>query len=314
VIKYLAILFLLPIALLSVAQDDPANRPLAEKQIANLYNGTLIVRLKFNERSIAAYRDAGQEKLADRLEKENRLNNLQLMKAFLEEFNFCRILFINSSNSKSVIEHAPYIFLDGRLNIDSSIKLADNNFLFAEYGEAMSNDRMSDQSFVVRKTQESSSPAATSAIVILDSAFEQLREPFPYYANIGVIESFVNTSNGNGATSPEDSKQAQTDTSQKSNNGPEAAARVLPQKPEKHETPVSKNAKNIYAGAVRRLNHRFIEFFIQVLKKKGQKVSDDPAEWAVRNPNINTPKMLNEVNAELYKLEKHEKFEKPKGY
>lgn len=164
-----------------VIKDTTTNRKLAEKQIAALRNGTLVVRLKTNDRSIKAYRDAGQTKLADKLAGEQRERNLHLMRAFLLQFDFCDVLFIKATDTKLLQAGNQRIFLNGRLEIDSNIKLLKTNYLFAEYGDVKSNERVNEYKYDVKHTRESNTPTTTSALVILDTGLAQLQEPFPFY-------------------------------------------------------------------------------------------------------------------------------------
>src|SRR5580704_6746371 len=104
------------------AQDTLlGNKALAEQQIGQLHDGVLVVRLKTYGKSIAAYRASGQNKLADKLEKNYRITNLFLMKAYLKILDFYRVLFIKADDSRKLVAHEPYIFLNEKLEVDSSI-------------------------------------------------------------------------------------------------------------------------------------------------------------------------------------------------
>lgn len=162
-------------------KDSTTNRSLAEKQIDLLHNGTLVVRLKWNERSIQAYRNAGQTKLADKLENEQRERNLHLMRAFLMQFDFCDVLFIKANDAKLLQAGNQAVFLNGRLEVDTNIKLTRPGYLYAEYGTLRTNERVNEYKYDVKHTKESNTPSTSAALIILDTGLAQLQEPFPFY-------------------------------------------------------------------------------------------------------------------------------------
>jgi len=285
----------LAIALLSLsslvcpAQDSLlSNKALAEQQIQQLHEGTLVVRLKTYGRSIAAYRTSGKNKLADRLEKQYRIINLFLMKAFLENVNFCKVLFIRADDSRKLVARQPYIFLNEHLKIDSSVAPPTGPVFLAEFGEVMSNDRSSDNSFVVKHTEETSSGGSSSAIFISDTTFTQLKEPFPFYSLVSVVdEALPGIAPGvNGAPADTASWHMQIGLSDK------AKTRV---------NPIWK--KDIYERAVKHLNKELIDYYCKVNKKHGKYVSDDLMLWDQKNPNPNIDSRLQLLIEEITKLQ-----------
>jgi hypothetical protein len=166
----------------------PANRETAENQIMQLRKGTLVVRLKTNSKSIAAYRAAGKNKLADKLENENRQRNLYFMLAFVNQFTFCPVVFIEAGNTPQLRHHDKNIYLDGRLHVDSTIQGPKGYYLLAEFGQAQQTEEGSDP----RHSQVSSTPGTSAALVICDSDLNQLKEPFPYSTDM--VFAKLNTS------------------------------------------------------------------------------------------------------------------------
>jgi hypothetical protein len=257
------------------AQDTlPTNKALAATQINQLHDGTLVVRLKTYSKSVAAYRASGKNKLADKLERNYRIINLFLMKAFLENFFFCKVLFIKAEDSRKLVGHQPYIYLNEKLQTDSTISPPAGPVFIAEFGELMSNDRTSDKSFVVKHTEETSSGGSTSAIFISDTTFTQLKEPFPFYALVSVVDEAL------PALAP-GANGAPVDTS---------AWRMEGTSPKGKVNAIWK--KDIYNRPVKHLNKELIKYYIKVNKGSGKYISDDVMEWEHKNPNQNVDTRL----------------------
>ena len=181
---------LLITCLLAHAQDSlfrrsPTNAYAAAEQIKALKKGALVVRLKTNDKSLEAYRKAGQNELADKIVAERQVLNQKIVDAFKYYFTFCPVYFIYAKNTDALLKREPNIFLDPQLKPDTSIKLKDDFFLIAEYGSYTSNERVDEYHYSgVYKTEPSNSTASTSALVILDTTLTQLQEPFPFYVPV----------------------------------------------------------------------------------------------------------------------------------
>lgn len=292
--SFFAIALFSLVSLIGPAQDTLlTNKALADEQIQQLHGGTLVVRLKTYGRSIAAYRTSGKNKLADKLEKNYRIINLFLMKAFLENLNFCKVLFIRADDSRKLVAHQPYIFLNERLKVDSSIAPPAGPVFMAEFGEVMSNDRSSDKGFVVKHTEETASGGSSSAIFISDTTFTQLKEPFPFYSLVSVVdEALPGIAPGiNGAPADTTTWQMQNGLSEKTR------TRI---------NPIWK--KDIYERAVKHLNKQLVEYFCKVNKKQGKYVNDDMSLWDQKNPNLNVDARLKELIDEITKLQDTERI------
>ncbi len=164
------------------AQTTSTNRTIATQQIRDLKNGALIVRLKTNDRSIAAYRNSGRTELADKLTEENKIQNQKLLDAFKGFFDFCKVYFIYAKNTNALLQNQQNIFLNDTLAIDTTIKLTEKHFLIAEYGTITANVRTDEYHYKgVYHTEPSASASSTSVIFISDTSLKQLREPFPFY-------------------------------------------------------------------------------------------------------------------------------------
>ncbi len=150
-----------------------------EKQllIYNLKNEhtTLLVRLRGNSKSLAAYESAGQTEIVKRMKYELRKEHHNLISAF-SKFKFCKVLFFHSEDSKKLIagEHQG-IFLNANLEKDPSIVLTTEDFALIDVGP-------------VRKPTEEGkieSPTGISrALVVKDKELKPIGDPFPYYENL----------------------------------------------------------------------------------------------------------------------------------
>jgi len=160
----------------------PTNQYLAAEEIKGLKHGALVVRLKTSDKSVDAYRKAGQEELAQKITAQREAENLKIAEAFKYYFKFCKVYFIYAKNTEALLKGKPGIFLNDALQPDTTIKLTESYFLIAEYGSYTQNERTDDYHYSgVYKTEPSTSTASTSALVILDTKLNQLQEPFPFF-------------------------------------------------------------------------------------------------------------------------------------
>jgi hypothetical protein len=165
----------------SIPTRVSSNRFYAAQEIKALKRGALVVRLKTNDKSVDAYRKAGQNNIADKIVADRLAMNLKIMDAFKYNFTFCKVYFIYAKNTDALLKHQPNIFLNSQLQPDSSIHMKEDYFLIAEYGSFTSNERVDDYHYSgVYHTEPSSSTASTSALVMLDTTLTQLQEPFPF--------------------------------------------------------------------------------------------------------------------------------------
>jgi len=171
--------------LICSAQQTSTNRTLAYLQLKDMKEGVLVVRLKTNDRSVQAYRNAGRNDIADRIVRDQKNQNIKIVKAFRQYFNFCPVYFIHSRHTDSLKQGSNRYFLTDSLTVDTSIRKKDGPYFIAEYGTLMANLRSDEYHYsAVNKTESSSTATTTSAILIMDTALNQLREPFPFYQTV----------------------------------------------------------------------------------------------------------------------------------
>lgn len=190
----ISILFLF-VAATSFAQESEEyknDRLKSLAQIQELRDGALVLRLNLHKKNADLYRQAGNIKLADRLEKELREQNELLALTFLDEsFNFCKVYVIDASNYGRVVngEESGY-FLNRFLKVDSTIKLTEKNVFFIEVGNVYEVVRK-EGSFV--QSEVSSTPVIQNALVMKDKYMNQLIKPFPFNVPLdGIYLDFSN--------------------------------------------------------------------------------------------------------------------------
>lgn len=167
----------------ALAQIDslPSDKDLAKKHIDELRNGgALVVRLKARTKAINAYRASGDVSIANRMQEEDEKLNKKIVEAFVNEFRFCPFYFIYANQSRDLVKGNKVVFLNAKLNADSTIVFNHANFLFVDYGTSMLNESSSSYNYTIGNTTEGSTPGSSQAYVILDKEFAQLHNPFPY--------------------------------------------------------------------------------------------------------------------------------------
>ncbi len=155
----------------------------AKAQIISLKNGgALLVRLKTNANTIKRLKAAGSMDLATQVERETRVNNKAIIRAYSNEFKFCAVYFFNSDCSDSV-KHKSLtgIFVDSNLVVNSSIVCNAPFYLVAEQGTIYDSSLGLVSEAQASKASEKGTPAKEVFMVIKNRFFIQLNKPFPYY-------------------------------------------------------------------------------------------------------------------------------------
>lgn len=165
----------------------------AEEQIKNLKNGTLLVRLKTSEPKINALIKMGDLEEASKIKKAQDIENKKIVAAFKNNFNFCKTVFFFSNNSDNVRKgNCENIFLNDSLIIDE-FKFVDTSksIFIAEFG-TIEQDTLKhlsiysyepDGDWSVKKVSNyyGGPDFGFDALIIRDKNFVQLSKPFPYY-------------------------------------------------------------------------------------------------------------------------------------
>lgn len=171
----------------------------AHNEINDLHEGTLLVRLKTAENTIAAYEKTGLHSKADDTRLAQLEDNRQTIKAFRKHYKFSKVAFFYSTDSKKIKnQQFEGVFLNDSLQKDPSITI--NNAKTCIIGEfdVVEADTLKhigipyyDQGDNKLEDTFFGTPGDFSftALVIRDNNFIQLRDPFPYYVS-AVGEAF----------------------------------------------------------------------------------------------------------------------------
>lgn len=150
-------------------------------QINELKEGAVVVRLKNNKLLLDQLKKAGKEDMAERKVLEQYAINKNTMMAYKDFLVFCKVYFIYSNSSDSLLNGARSgIFLDTNLNIDPSIRMQENFYLLAErdYGYNSSIGFVKEDS--ARTITEKGNAVRQMSVVLKNKYGHQLKSPFPY--------------------------------------------------------------------------------------------------------------------------------------
>jgi hypothetical protein len=187
--------------------DSAKERDRTSQTLRDLKNGAVIIRLKTGSKSIDAYRKAGQNDVADRIEAEHQKQNQKMFWAFTENFLFCDVYFIYANETDAFLGGKRGLFLNQQLQHDSSIVFEGTNFVFCEYGSVQPFSKFSDyekpkvgtpgndnagKSFGDGPVQTATSPATTSGLFFSDRELKQFNRPFPFVESV-YFDNFVPT-------------------------------------------------------------------------------------------------------------------------
>lgn len=150
-------------------------------QINKLKEGALVVRLKTNSLLIEALRSSGKDKLAREKELETFAINKNTMFAYMDKLTFCKVYFIYSNFSDSLLHGArDGIFLDTNLCVDPAIHMNEDFYLLAErdYGYNSSIGFVPEDS--AAKCVESGNGVKIMAVVLKNKYGHQLKSPMAW--------------------------------------------------------------------------------------------------------------------------------------
>ena len=164
----------------------------SKRQIQDLKNGILLVRLHKNQKSIDAMKRVGKYKKAKKAELKQWKRNTDITLGFVNNFDFCEFYFFYGENTDNVkSENYKNIFLDKDLNIDSTIVIDKNKPIFiaefnfldedtAKYFSEITYRQNDKGQMVAIENYYTGSSMSFQDLVIKDSTFMQLQRPFPY--------------------------------------------------------------------------------------------------------------------------------------
>ncbi len=188
--KNLTLLFAIFILMLSHSNSFGQKREKAEAYEDALIHhqemkkGALLVRLKTQENKIKALKERGNTIEAANIEFNQHQENKEIIAAFKENFNFCKVYFFYSSDTKLVKKKQleQVTFLGDSLEKIDTPKIT--TFYTAEFGNV-------DNTKQTQNSSEISSSLGFAALYIMTDQFVQLKQPFPYYSKLRGIVPIV---------------------------------------------------------------------------------------------------------------------------
>lgn len=167
-------------------------RVVASWQISQLVSGALVVRLRTNKKVIDALYESGNHKLAENKKAEQYLINKNIQSAFKNRFTFCKVYFIYSHSSDSLLNGIRKgIFLDSNLIPDPKIEMKENFYLLAERDYVYNSSIGFVKEDTARFMKESGTPVREMGFVIKNKYGHQLKGPFPYYVKDKTISDLL---------------------------------------------------------------------------------------------------------------------------
>ena len=163
-------------------------------QINELKTGALVVRLKTNRRSIQAFLNLRDSIKAKEKLMETFIMNKNTMKAYLNNLNFCKLYFMYSNASDSLLNGTRQgIFLDTNLCIDPNISMTENFYLLAERDYIYNSSIGFLPEDSAKLAKESGNPVREMGVTVKNKYGHQLKSPFPYYVKSNVLNMVTAT-------------------------------------------------------------------------------------------------------------------------
>jgi hypothetical protein len=194
----------------TTASINPTNAQMARGIIKDMRTRGLIVRLNHHRTKINNYRKAGYSKLADELEQKYSQENNQIIRAFVIEFTFCPVYFMDDDNSQ-LLARDTLVAMAYSLDHDTVIPIQHDSFWVMDYGSGLQNvighssSNMKDGWKDIMRTVPSQTPSSWSnGLIVKDHHFDQLQAPFPWVTFVvlgnDVDEGTVSYKHNQGST------------------------------------------------------------------------------------------------------------------
>jgi len=179
---YRLFLFCLLMALLPVScQSVRQKRILAYEQLSELeQKGIILVRLKQMANKLKAIEEAGKGERAEKLEGEVLNRQARMLTMFRAHFTFCPVYFFFADQSGALRDgHWDRVtFLDVEGDYVDGDSLYGRPYLVAEFGRVYETQIL--ESNPEGEERFSAGMAGKDGLVLKDSNFVQLEDPYPY--------------------------------------------------------------------------------------------------------------------------------------
>lgn len=155
---------------------------IAAWQINQLKEGALVIKLKTGVNQVKALNSVGNTEQALEKKAENFIVNKNIMMGYLDNFKFCKIYFINSNSTDSLLNGTRSgIFLDTNLRIDPAIVMNEKFYLIAEKDFAYNSSIGFVKEDSARFVTEHGNPTGVMYDIVVKNKYgHQLKHPFPY--------------------------------------------------------------------------------------------------------------------------------------
>ncbi len=156
----------------------------AGKELKNMQNAVLLVRLRSYKKQIEIYQDKGLFDRVEQIKKERDARNHKIMLAFEEAFDYCPVYFFyNSDTEKIKNKNFSNVFINRQMKLDSSIVIHPKDYYIGEFG--YHNAYTENMDYSQQEASDSHLNRATDfsnyGFVIMDSQFKMLPKPFPSF-------------------------------------------------------------------------------------------------------------------------------------
>lgn len=159
-------------------------------QIQNLKYGALVVRLQNNQLKIDACKRVGDIERAKKIIAETQFYNKLMIKAYLSNFNFCKVYFMFAQNSDSLLKGKRQgIFIDTTLTIDNSIVMNESYYLIGEKDYVYNSSIGFVKEDTAKLVTETGSRTIEVPVVLKNKYGHQLKNPFPFFVNRSFLRS-----------------------------------------------------------------------------------------------------------------------------
>lgn len=156
-------------------------------QVEKLKAGALLVRLKTSENKISKLIEYGRNSEAEKVKREQLEDNLNIIQAFKNHFEFCPVYFFLSGNSKQVRSgELGNIFVNENLEIDTTIQFT-GEYLTADFSRTQGVPTKDENGTQVATTSSFGLPA----LVVMDKNFVQMSNPFPATVRVPMFRDAI---------------------------------------------------------------------------------------------------------------------------
>ena len=162
--------------------DNPNNLNVSRFQINDIKTRGIIVRLKTDKDRIAAYRNAGNTKVANKLEEKTKTAIKVMEYAYITNWSYSPVYFMESQNTATLMQKDTLIAKTYDLKRDTSIYMNHDSVYFVDYSQLIESDYEGAKA----SNPSNGSGAAESGwfMVVKDHELNQLQNPMPYKAKL----------------------------------------------------------------------------------------------------------------------------------